>query len=310
MTNNSLTDNNGGVGHDGSRAQPKPKPTQISRLDSTVIKGKSKNDLKRELIDRGRTKPPYLYAYAKEEKIGKFIRKHVYEIPVIIRNRQNFRVKPKTTNPHTQTARKEEYQHRNAYRAKNSIAMLAQGNFANNPRSKFLTLTLNNDNQFDIANIKACNHRFQAFICKLKRRFGEFRYIAVPEYHKNRDAIHYHLLMDLPYTYKDTIAQIWGHGFIDIRKITNTESIGGYFSKYLTKNASDDRFIGHHLYITSTNLIRPTITHITNPIAIYDTNPDQAITPTYTSSYQSRHNGKIRFYEYNLYKSKPAPTKP
>jgi len=310
MKNNPSTDNNDGVGHDGSRAQPNSLTSGTTPLDSTVKRGKSKDDLKRELIDRDRTKPPYLYAYAKEEKIGKFIRRHVYEIPVIIKNRQNFRVKPKTTNPHTESNRDKEYRHRTAYRARNNIAMLAQGNFASNPRSKFLTLTLNNDNQFDISSIEACNHRFQAFMCKLKRRYGEFRYIAVPEYHKNREAIHYHLLMDLPYTYKDTIADIWGHGFIDIRKITNTESIGGYFSKYLTKNANNDRFIGHHLYITSTNLIRPTITHITNPIAIYDINPDQSITPTYTSSYQSRHNGKIRFYEYNLYKSKPAPNKP
>jgi hypothetical protein len=76
---------------------------------------------------------------------------------------------------------------------------------------------------------------------KYKRRWKHsyFSYFVVAEY-QTRGAIHYHLLIDRWFPW-DYASRYWWNiaGFIDIRKVDNTEAAIRYVTKYLTKGGDE-----------------------------------------------------------------------
>lgn len=137
-------------------------------------------------------------------------------------------------------------------RRRDMIRRLACCNF-NNKYDKFLTLTFS-ENKTDI---QECNLLFKAFIRKLKNKYNNnLKYLAVIEFQK-RGAVHYHVLLTIPYVPQNELQELWGNGFVFINAIEHVDNIGAYILKYITKDNKDKRLMGQKAYLTSRNLIKP-----------------------------------------------------
>lgn len=147
---------------------------------------------------------------------------------------------------------------------RDNVRRLATMNF-DVKNSKFVTLTFNNQCQFDIKSPIECDRAFKNFILRLKRYLNkkspqnELKYLAVLEFQdKNkRGAVHYHMICNLPYINKTTLQDIWGNGFIKINAIDKVDNIGAYVVKYMTKEKADNRLKGCKGYLHSNNLSQP-----------------------------------------------------
>lgn len=117
------------------------------------------------------------------------------------------------------------------------VARIVDCNFDN--KTKFLTLTFKEN----IQDITQTNREFKYFIQRLnyhiyQTKTQSLKYIATWEKQK-RGAIHYHVIFfDFPYIAKETLQQIWEHGFIKINRVyvDSKENRGRYLSKYFGKD--------------------------------------------------------------------------
>lgn len=125
----------------------------------------------------------------------------------------------------------------------------------------FLTLTFKDD----IRDLPSANYIFNKFIKRLNyevigEKKGFLKYVAVPEYQdKTRNGvIHYHIVFfNLKFIWADTMAGIWGEGFIKIKKIGKVKNIASYLTKYMAKNFDDDRMDKKKRYFPSRDLYKP-----------------------------------------------------
>lgn len=79
------------------------------------------------------------------------------------------------------------------------------------------------------------NKRFQYF-CK-KNNYGKPEYIVMME-PQGRGAWHAHLLYiwedrKAPFIENKVLADLWGHGFVKIKKLDNVDNVGAYLTAYL-----------------------------------------------------------------------------
>lgn len=100
----------------------------------------------------------------------------------------------------------------------------------------------------------------QQFTRRLRRRFPALRWLAVLEWHPKGHGWHVHLVVNR-FIPKALVSDLWGHGFVDARRITehgDTTSInaarkaGQYVAKYLTKAADSSapaHVAGDHRYL-------------------------------------------------------------
>jgi hypothetical protein len=131
----------------------------------------------------------------------------------------------------------------------------------NSDLDKFLTLTSK------ITDIKKANKYFNLFTQKINIPYPDFRYLSVPEFQDDIDffgklkpdggAVHYHVVCNLPYVDQNEIAEIWGQGFIKIKRIEKGKNMMSYLSKYLEKEMRDKRMFRKKKYFCSQNLKRP-----------------------------------------------------
>lgn len=153
----------------------------------------------------------------------------------------------------------------NINRSRKNLRRLVQSN--EKRLNKFLTLTFA-ENETDI---KKANKKFEKFIKRLRYKFGDIQYIAVPEYQK-RGAVHYHIIINLPYIPKkklDDLRKIWGNGWIDLQKCKSfSGDIGVYLSKYITKDYIQSKNFKQRKYFVSSKVRRPLvyINHIAKDI--------------------------------------------
>jgi hypothetical protein len=250
-------------------------PWGSPRLDSTVINRQFPRRVNKKIVIS-----------------GSLLEVFDYEKPLVIENGVK-----NNPNKGESSIRNSEYKARSIHKAQTTIKRLVQSNF--NSEAKFLTLTFNNDCDFDITSIDECDVKFRLFIRSLNRRYPNLEYTAVREFQK-RGAIHYHLIVNLPYILNDELAEIWGHGFIKIRKVSNVFGIGFYLSKYLKKEFADPRFKGKKAYITSRNLKKPLVYYGDEARSILEEILKSEDQPKYKDIYQSEYNGVVNFSEYNL----------
>src|SRR5690606_13269626 len=104
----------------------------------------------------------------------------------------------------------DDYNKQNSRRSKDKFRSLVCSNFADG--DKFITLTFRDTEAFDIRDVHDTNREFKKFIQRMRRRYGDFKYIAVIEFQdeNKRGAVHYHLICKLPYIHYTEIANIWG----------------------------------------------------------------------------------------------------
>lgn len=134
-----------------------------------------------------------------------------------------------------------------AMRTRKRIRHLVNGNPT---MDKFLTLTFA-ENVTDVA---TANYQFKLFRQKLERYIGrKFKYLGVIEF-QTRGAVHYHLMMDIPYIEWQVLSKMWGHGRIQIERIRKPNRAGIYMAKtteYITKGLQDVRLYGKRVYFYS-----------------------------------------------------------
>jgi len=124
------------------------------------------------------------------------------------------------------------------------------------------------------------NAYFENFIKRLKRIYPQLKYLAVPEFQKNKDYygnekigggnIHYHLLcnyplpnfentLDLQKFERDFQYNIWQDGFVTFRQIDFVDNVGAYVCKYLGKQNFDKRLFKKKKFFYSRNLLLPLV---------------------------------------------------
>jgi len=118
--------------------------------------------------------------------------------------------------------------------------------------NKFLTLTFAEN----VESVDEANYHFRLFMLRLRRLFPPLQYVAVVEFQK-RGAVHYHILLNLPYTLNEQIATLWGHGFIRINRISKAYHVGRYIAKYIQKGTIDNRLWGKKAFWRSRGLAKP-----------------------------------------------------
>jgi len=136
-----------------------------------------------------------------------------------------------------------------------------------NPQLKtFLTLTFKDE----ILDLKIANKYFDRFIKRISYGQNDFQYLAVPEFQSKSKRVHYHLVSNYPLPefksddkrkeYERWFAdKYWKNGFINFRPINNSENIGVYISKYLSKEMFDPRYFKKRKFFYSKNLNLPEV---------------------------------------------------
>lgn len=172
-----------------------------------------------------------------------------YELPVIFSERSKPVGRAGQTN--TTEEQKQANRRKRAQRARQKVRRYANANFDSN--SKLWTLTYKDN----VTDLKVANHDFTNFVKRVNRFFGfRIQYIAVPEF-QERGAVHFHILLNVPYIPHDKLAELWGHGFVKVNRIDNVDNIGAYLTKYMTKDCLDERLNGVKCYFMSYNLKKP-----------------------------------------------------
>lgn len=174
------------------------------------------------------------------------------------------------------------------------------GQYGKEFTTKFLTLTFREH----ITNLKEANYEFTKFMKRLNYQIFEskksnIKYTVVPEFTKI-GRIHYHVVLyNLPYLKSNALADVWGNGFIKINKIDEVDNVGAYVTKYMTKDADDERLEGEKCYFNSRGLLQPTEIKdkkIVDKLA--GSIPLKYL--KYTNTFDNDYTGKITYSQFNL----------
>jgi hypothetical protein len=169
-------------------------------------------------------------------------------------------------------------------------------------KPKFVTLTFAEN----IKENRVANAIFRNFIKRMNYWiFGDkktrLKYLTVIEFQK-RGAIHYHVVFfNLPYIPVRKLSKIWDQGFVKINNIDNVDNVGAYVSKYMTKDATDDRLIGEKSYFCSRGLNKPK--EIIDKEEIERVLSSLPSEKTYVAEFENEYCGKISYSQYNMKKT-------
>lgn len=182
---------------------------------------------------------------------------------------------------------------RNAWRTKQKIIQLVRTNFTKN--AKFLTLTFDDNQQFNIKSIPVCNKYFSLFIRRLSRKYPSLKYIGVIEFQdkKGRGAVHYHIIHNLPFVHWSELKKMWGHGDIHITRPKSLKHVMYYVPKYLNKNATDPRFEKHRSLKYSKNLKKPASTRGPRAELLAEKIPEHFKQVEEPNTYESKFHGTV-----------------
>lgn len=284
-----------------------PYKSKTDELIDEILAKEKLNDGSRELspftlLDSTVVIPPIIddfkTAYYQEAFIyGDYIDLYIYENPIIKPKHVKSKRPGRLRQPKEKEDRSNEYRRRNSVKGLNKIRQLSLLNFSNE-NTKLLTLTFGDCN-FDITNPHLCNKKLSKFLQDLRRIFPKYRYLGVLEF-QQRGAVHYHILCDIPYLAKEELANLWGYGFIDIRKPDFLAV--NYLTKYLEKSLFDERLKGVRVYFYSKNLEKPR--KVTGIKAFSVASNVKSLDTMHQNQYVNKYNGGI--VKYRQFKLPPA----
>lgn len=139
-----------------------------------------------------------------------------------------------------------------ARRARSKVRRYAAANLLD----RFGTLTYAGEGCHDPAQART---DVAAFMRGLRSELGgkPFPYVWVPEWHKSGHGLHLHFAVS-QYVRHSLIADVWGHGFISIKRITGKRHgappvegariAARYLSKYVAKTFDSEDLGGRHRY--------------------------------------------------------------
>lgn len=233
--------------------------------------------------------------YEKFIQYGDFVEVYQYESEPVVRfrkkNKRNIYLK-----------RRRNY---SSARAKRQFYRIVASNL--DPKSCILgTFTMR-----DVVSLNIAYKYFRNFINRWKGRGDKFEYVAVPEF-QQRGAVHFHVLFfNLPYDFVRTerqsryIANLWGHGFVDLVATDGSTKLATYLSKYMTKAGTDTRLAGLKAYTSSRGLKRPVVMTTYKYPKLYSdakkmTGVDNDIDPIVNKDYDTKWLGKGNYKLFNL----------
>lgn len=189
---------------------------------------------------------------------------------------------------------------KNIMRTRNTVRRLILSNF--DTTAKFWTFTFDDKKVPPEINrsVEGSNRLWELFIKRMRRKYGNFRYLAVLEFQKARGAIHYHCLCDLPFVKQRVVQDIWGNGFVSVNRIKHVDNLGAYVVKYMTKDLTDDRFFGCKTYQCSQGLDRPVEYRGEEAERLWMALELAQRKEAFTNHYVSEYLGNIIYKEYNL----------
>lgn len=144
----------------------------------------------------------------------------------------------------------------------------------------FVTFTFDSKKTKDRYNPDLLKIQMSDWLRNQRKRNGKFKYLIVPEFHKDRKAIHFHALFkDYQGELIDSGKKINGRkaynlkgyklGFSTLIKIDNSPKVANYIKKYITKDMP--QFHNRHRFWASKGLATPPV--IDNPCSITELGP-------------------------------------
>lgn len=121
---------------------------------------------------------------------------------------------------------------------------LINANFFGASNELFITLTYADN----VQDTKKIYKDFEAFKKRLKRYLkvdtADFKYLVAVE-PQGRGAYHFHLLIKQTnvknlYIKNEKVADLWGFGFVNVRRLKNNDNVGAYLTAYLTNTLAPD----------------------------------------------------------------------
>ena len=209
----------------------------------------------------------------------------------------------------SEALRKVDSRRRSMLRAKSYLVRLVESNiwrFTKDDGKPYIPIFLTLTFADDIKDIPTANYIFSKFIKRLNyevigEKKGFLKYVGVTEFQdKNRGVIHFHLVFfNLKFIWADTMAGIWGEGYIKIKKLGRVKNIASYITKYMSKNFEDTRMDGKKRYFSSNGLFKPlTFLDQTWVNQIYGVLPKKHIVSE--REYDSRYEGVVKKQDYRL----------
>ena len=162
--------------------------------------------------------------------------------------------------PHSPQHTQENYLHDSLRRTKRTISDIIIANDFN----QFCTFTFAHDRN----DIQKCKNKMSDWLKSQQKIHGQFNYLIIPEFHKDKKAIHFHALFNnykgntkTANTKNKQVKNITSYrkGFSTLLEIKNKERISTYVKKYITKDMPT--FSGKKRYWCSKNLIRPEVVY-------------------------------------------------
>lgn len=266
-------------------------------LDSSLISPTFSDEYNIKIIECGDFKQVYFYQKKKMKKNEK----------------KDFDLKllPITALNKIRKNKSNKIESKNITRSRVICDRIAKANI--NEWKTFITLTFNTN----VTEIEIANKRFRYFIDKIRKVKEDFKYLGVPEFHKN-GKVHYHLITNINIKDKTLIynqsdsprhkhIKYWNEGYMSegfdsVKPIKGDKSIViRYISKYMTKDI-DDRLFTKHRFLHSNNLIMPKEYYIDSnnddELQIYY-NIINGLNLKYQNEYKNPYNlENIYFFEY------------
>lgn len=234
-------------------------------------------------------------------KCGDFIEHYEYSkpywknVPLSPEEKKNRLLMRRVKKPNTAKIMRDD----NVKRARSNLRRLINSNPQLN---RFLTLTFKEN----IKELENANPFFNSFIKRIKRRYPNFKYVAVPEF-QERGAVHYHLLCNLPFVPVEEITFIWGNGFAFLRKVDSVTNMGAYMSKYLSKQNFSPRYFRKRKFFYSLDVERPLIFESLDDIAFFFINlfykynlSNLSQILIYENQYLTDFVGMLKYKQYSL----------
>lgn len=165
----------------------------------------------------------------------------------------------------------------------------------------FLTLTFKEN----IQDLNLANDIFRKFIQNLNYKLGykkaHIQYLGVREF-QQRGAIHYHIIIfNLPYikdqVYK-TIFNLWGQQRFELKMVKSLNTLIGYLSKYMVKEAEDGRLSDKKRYFTSKKVKRPIIIRDTYAVLSITSKINDRL--DFKKEFEIKFIGKMEYEKYIL----------
>lgn len=130
-------------------------------------------------------------------------------------------------------------QKKSLYRTFKNVRAIINANVTNVNQCRWITLTYAEN----MTDTKRLYEDFKNFMKRMRywsnqKGYGQVEYIVMCE-PQGRGAWHCHVIMIFPkqivapYISNDTLSQLWGHGFVTVKKLDDVDNVGAYLTAYL-----------------------------------------------------------------------------